>query len=113
MARMKTLHIAMTDPVNVFHENEELDHVRQAAWHDAIAGLYVPENYTGDARRAYDVGRQQVEETCHEEGIDLFNDVLEKTITHQTLTPEVDEAEETNDIMSEEDWTNCFKALEE
>ena len=76
MARMKTLYIAMTDPVNVYHENESLDYVRKQAWHDAIDGIYVPENYSGDMRAAYDVGRQQIEETCHEEGIDLFKETL-------------------------------------
>ena len=75
MAAMKTLYTAMTDPVNIYHENEDLDYVRKQAWHDAIDGLYVPENFSGDARLAYDVGRQQIEETCLEEGLNLFNKV--------------------------------------
>lgn len=72
MAMMKTLYTEMTDPINMLHENEDLDYVRRQAWIDAADGMYVPENYLGDARTAYDVGRQQVEEFCHEEGIQLF-----------------------------------------
>lgn len=121
MAKMKALYIEMTDPVNVFHENEELDYVRRQAWNDAIAGLYVPETYKGDARAAYDIGRQQVEEFCHEEGIDLFNDVLEPTIQHQTLTPVEDEIDDEelaamitpDGLPSDEEWAALFKDIEE
>jgi hypothetical protein len=86
---MKVLFTEMTDPVNMFHENEELDYVRQQAWHDAVAGMYAPEGYTGEARRAYDIGRQQIEEFCHEEGIDLFNKEPEVEVLIPTLEEEL------------------------
>ena len=64
--------------------------------------IYVPENYSGEMRRAYDVGRQQIEETCHEEGINLFNDT-EKVIpeSENTITPD--------GMPTDEQWASYFK----
>ena len=75
MGVMKTLYTAMTDPELMYHEDEDLDYVRRQAWSDAIEGLYLPENYSGRMRTAYDVGRQQIVEFCYENSINLFGGV--------------------------------------
>lgn len=92
MAVMKTLYTEMTDPVN-FLENDTLDHYRMQAWKDAIDGLYLPENYSGENLKAYRVGRQQIEMFCADQGIDLFNK------PRKTLVPTLEQ--ELNDPHNE------------
>jgi len=113
MGVMKTLYTAMVDPENALHESEELDHVRCQAWHDAIAGMYLPDTYSGEQRRAYDVGRQQIEETCHEEGINLFEpmkvrprieDLVESPVVEETIQEE---------ILSDARWAAAFEGFED
>lgn len=92
MARMKALFTAMTDPDNCLGD-EALDDSRMQAWHDAIRGVYMPELYAGDHKRAYRLGRQQLEVFCVEEGIDLFGEPktgsvkLEPTLEQELMDP--------------------------
>ena len=70
MAVMKTLAIAMED--GALLDSEDREEARRQAWHDGIAGIYNPEQYDNFKNRvAYRLGRQDFEETCHEEGITL------------------------------------------
>lgn len=70
MAVMKTLAIAMED--GALLDNEEREEARRQAWHDGIAGNYNPDQFDSvEQRRAYRLGRDDFEETCTNEGINL------------------------------------------
>jgi len=72
MAVMKTLAIAMED--GAILNSEKHEEARRQAWHDAVKGIYNPFRYAGvqgEEKTAYRLGRQQYEETCVEEGINL------------------------------------------
>ncbi len=70
MAVMKTLAMAMEN--GAILDSGDREDARRQAWYDAIDGVYNPFRYggvQGEERTAYRLGRQQYEETCHEEGI--------------------------------------------
>lgn len=99
MARMKTLHIAMTDPDNCIGDTD-LDETRMQAWHDSLRGVYTPEMYAGAHKRAYRLGREQIEIVDAEEGFGLFKkEIKDSRFSKVDLMPTLEQ--ELNDPWNE------------
>lgn len=86
MAMMKAIYTEMTDPDNAL-EDRDLDDSRMQAWHDALRGVYMPELYALDHKKAYRLGRQQLEEFCAENDVDMFRKTKTPSLEQEMNDP--------------------------